>query len=42
MMAPSKWPHGVKFGVRVLAFAIFFLSYAAMCAGIVQLVYLIR
>jgi hypothetical protein len=42
MTAPSTWPRSVKFGVSLLAFVVFFLSYAAMCAGIVQLVYLLR
>jgi hypothetical protein len=42
MMAPSTWPRSVKFGVGVFAFAVFVLSYAAMCAGIAQLAWLLR
>ncbi len=42
MMAPSAWPPNIRFGVALLAVALVFLSYAALCAGIAQLVYLLR
>jgi len=30
MTTPSAWPRNIKFGEALLAFAVFFLSYAAL------------
>jgi len=42
MMAPSTWPGSVKLGLALLGFAVVFLSYATLCAGLAQLAYIIR
>ncbi len=42
MTAPSRWAHTIKLGAAVLAIALFFLYYAAMCAMSAQLLLLVR
>ncbi len=41
MTAPSEWPRNIKLGLALLALVAAFLSYAALCAGLAQLVYLL-
>jgi hypothetical protein len=41
MTAPSEWPRNIKFGLAFLALTAVFLSYAALCGGLAQLVYLL-
>ncbi len=42
MTAPSAWSRNIKLGAALLAFRVFFLSYTAMCAGIAQVMCLLR
>jgi hypothetical protein len=41
MTAPSEWPRNIRFGLALLGLVAVFLSYAALCAGLAQLVYLL-